>query len=111
MGSNPVDGLLGVVAVSLDAKVVLAVVGEVALGVGAEARRAGSLGHICRVRHGQGHGADGVLDNVKTLEAGGGRVLRGEAQTRGGIRARAVDCLSLVYTIHPTFSTVGRWYR
>lgn len=92
MSPNPVNGLLRVVAVALDAKVVLAVVREVALGVGTEARRAGSLGHIRRVRQGQGHGADGVLDNVETLEACGGRVRRGEAQTRSGIGTGAVDC-------------------
>lgn len=91
VGSNPVDGLLGVVTVALDPKVVLAVVSQVALGVGAEAGSAGTLGHVGRVRPGQGHGADGVLDNVETLEASGGRALRGEAQSRGGIGTRTVD--------------------
>lgn len=69
---NPVDHPLRVVAVALDAKVVLAIVGEVVLRVGAKAGGAGTLGHSARVRTGQTDGRDRAVDNIQALEAGGG---------------------------------------
>ena len=93
MAADPVDRLLRVGTVALHAEVVLAVVGEVALRVGAEARRAGTFGQRSRVRHSQRDGADGVLNDIQVLEAGGGRLLGREAEARGDIGASAVDCL------------------
>lgn len=91
VGLNPVDNLARVVTVALNAEVGLAVVGEVALGVGAEAGGAGAFGQLGRVRPGEADGGDRVLNNVETLEAGRGLVLRGEAQPRAFIGTSAVD--------------------
>lgn len=72
MAVNPVDHPLRVVAVALNAKVVLAVVGEVVLCVGAKPGGAGTLGHSARVRTGQTDGCDRAVDNIQALEASGG---------------------------------------
>lgn len=94
MAVNPVDGTLRVVAVALDAEVVFALVGEVAILVGAEAVEAGTLGGSARVRKGQTDGGDLAVNNVQGLEASGGLVLRGEADAGGGVGA--ADCVLLV---------------
>lgn len=87
MAVNPVDGALRVVAVALDAEVVLAVVGEVAVLVGTEAVEAGTLGGSARVRKGQSDRGDLAVDDVQGLEAGGGLVLGGEADAGGLVGA------------------------
>lgn len=84
---NPVDGTLRVVAVALDAEVVLALVGEVAVLVDAEAVEAGTLGGSARVRKGQTDGGDLAVDDVQGLEASGGLVRGGEADAGGFVGA------------------------
>lgn len=87
VGINPVDDTLRVVAVALNTEVALAVVGEVAVLVDAEAVGAGTLGGSARVRKGQTDRSNLAVDNVQGLEASGGLVLGGEADAGGGVGA------------------------
>lgn len=72
VGVHPVDHPHRVVAIALNAKVVLAVVGEVVLAVDTKAGGTGTLGQSGRVRTGQTDGRDRAVDNIQALEAGGG---------------------------------------
>ena len=59
----------------LDAKRGLAVEGKLVLLVDSEASHAGALGSGTGVRHGEGDGLVGVLDDIQVLPAGGSLVL------------------------------------
>lgn len=89
----PVDLLDGVVAVAVDGEPRLAVVGQVAVIVDAEAIHVAAVGHGGRVGDGHAHGQDSVLDDIQVLERSGNGVLGEEGD--GAIRARA-DCTASI---------------
>lgn len=84
---NPVDNALRVVAIALNAKVLLAVMGEVTVLVDTEAGGAGALGQSGRVREGQTGGGNLAVDNVEVLPTSGSLVLGCEGGPGGGVAA------------------------
>ena len=70
----------------LDAKRGLAVEGKLVLLVDSEASHAGALGSGTGVRHGEGDGLVGVLDDIQVLPAGGSLALSGVGDL-GALRA------------------------
>lgn len=99
MATVPVDGLLGVGAVSLDGEPGLAVVGEVALLVDAEVQGAGAVGHGTGVRDRHAQGSGVLLDDVKALEGSGNAVSGGEGDCAV---ETGVDWGGLAWWIMPT---------
>jgi hypothetical protein len=79
----PVDGLDGVVTVSLNGEVGVVAMGEVAVIVDTEVQGAGTLGNGTGVRKGEADGEGVLLDDVQILPAGRGLVLGSVGDSAG----------------------------